>query len=165
MSPTHLEKGFLTGEEEPMSRRDFLGLLATWAAVSSLGLALIGLFKFPFPALFPDISKIFKIGKPEDFPIGAEKIYPEKKVIVKRDETGFYAISLICTHLGCIVSKHADKFECPCHGSKFDLQGKVKSGPAPKSLTWFKIAQLPDGKLIVNAAKEVPTGTRLVIRT
>jgi cytochrome b6-f complex iron-sulfur subunit len=150
-------------ELQSVSRRDFLGLAAVWAAVVSMGLSLIGLIKFPLPALFPDISKTFKIGKPDDYPVGAEKIFEDKKVIVLRDQEGFYAISLICTHLGCIVAKHTEKYDCPCHGSKFDLKGKVKSGPAPKALQWLKIFKLPDGKLAVNAMKQVSTGTKFVI--
>jgi len=156
-------EGICDLEKKPISRRDFLGIAAAWAAATSMTLALIGLLKVPMPALFPDISKTFKIGKPEDYPIGAEKIFKDKKVMVSRDKEGLYAISLICTHLGCIVSKHAERFDCPCHGSKFDLQGKVKTGPAPKALPWLKVSQLPNGKLIVNAMKPVPIGTKIVI--
>ncbi len=147
-------------EIESISRRDFLTTSAMWAVVTSMSFVLFGLLRFPRPALFPDIPKIFKIGKSEDYPLGSEKIFEEKKVIVRRDAEGLYAISLICTHLGCIVTKHADKFECPCHGSKFDDRGKVIAGPAPKALEWFKVSQLPDGKLVVDTMKRVPIGTR-----
>jgi len=146
-------------EIESISRRDFLTTSAMWAVATSMSFVLFGLLRFPKPALFPDIPKIFKIGKPEDYPLGSEKIFEEKKVIVRRDAGGLHAISLICTHLGCIVTKHADKFECPCHGSKFDVRGKVIGGPAPKALEWFKVSQLPDGKLVVDTMKRVPVGT------
>lgn len=148
---------------EPMSRRDFLTTVVYWAIAAATSSVLFGLLRFPKPALFPDIPRVFKIGKPEDYPPGAEKIFEEKKVIVRRDVGGLYAISLICTHLGCIVSKHAEKFECPCHGSKFDANGKVIAGPAPKALEWFKVSQLPDGKLVVDTMKKVPIGTRYSI--
>jgi cytochrome b6-f complex iron-sulfur subunit len=147
-------------EVEPMSRRDFLTTAAYWAIATSMSFVLFGLLRFPKPALFPDIPKVFKIGNPEDYSEGSEKIFEEKKVIVRRDEKGLYAISLICTHLGCIVGRQAGGFVCPCHGSKFDEQGKVKGGPAPKALEWFKVSQLPDGKLVVDTMKKVPIGTR-----
>lgn len=41
-----------------------------------------------------------------------------------------------CTHLGCvpIESSSVDGWACPCHGSKFDVSGRVTKGPAPKNL-------------------------------
>lgn len=47
-----------------------------------------------------------------------------------------HAISAVCTHLGCIVDWDADtgEFACPCHGSRFDADGEVTSGPAGRSL-------------------------------
>lgn len=47
-----------------------------------------------------------------------------------------YAVRPICTHLGCTVKWHEeeDRFICPCHGSQYDVQGRVIRGPAPRSL-------------------------------
>lgn len=47
-----------------------------------------------------------------------------------------YAISAVCTHLGCIVNwdETAQEFACPCHGSRFDNDGEATSGPARQSL-------------------------------
>lgn len=47
------------------------------------------------------------------------------------DEVG-QALSAVCTHLGCIVGWNpVDRtWDCPCHGSRFDQQGQVLSGPA-----------------------------------
>ena len=163
MSDLQQGQGSPENKLRSISRRDFLGMAASWAAAAAMGLASIGLIKFPMPALFPDISKLFRIGKAEDYPIGAEKVFEDKKFVVRRDTEGLYAISLICTHLGCVVSKQANKFACPCHGSKFDAVGKVTVGPAPKPLPWLKIFQLPDGKLVVNAMKQVPMGTKFMI--
>jgi glycine/D-amino acid oxidase-like deaminating enzyme/nitrite reductase/ring-hydroxylating ferredoxin subunit len=56
---------------------------------------------------------------------------------VYRDETGLlHALSARCTHLGCIVHfNDAERaWECPCHGSRFDVDGSVIQGPANKPL-------------------------------
>ena len=146
-----------------ISRRDFLGLSAAWACAAAWILTVIGLAKFPKPALLPDISNKFKIGHPEDFPVGTTKVFPDKNVIVSRDEKGLFAVSLVCTHLGCIVSKTSQGFACPCHGSRYDENGNVIRGPAPRALDWFEVSQLPGGKLVVDTGKRVPSGTKYAV--
>jgi Rieske Fe-S protein len=59
--------------------------------------------------------------------------------ILKIAENEFIALSSICTHLGCRVRKARDGFDCPCHGSRYDLHGKVINGPAAKPLTHFPV--------------------------
>lgn len=49
------------------------------------------------------------------------------------------AVSTTCTHNGCEVKKTRTAFECPCHGSEYDLNGKVVSGPAPDSLDVYDV--------------------------
>ncbi|OSC57691.1 FAD-dependent oxidoreductase [Streptomyces sp. Alain-F2R5] len=59
------------------------------------------------------------------------------RLAVYRDEAGaLHAVSSRCTHLGCLVSFNAAEraWECPCHGSRFDTDGKVIQGPATKPL-------------------------------
>lgn len=149
--------------DQKISRRDFLGFSALWACVTAWVLTTVGLLKFPKPALLPDVSRVFKIGRLEDFPVGTTRIIEEKKVLVRRDEKGISAISLVCTHLGCIVAQTEKGFSCPCHGSKFNDAGDVVGGPAPKSLNWLEVSQLPNGKLVVNAGKQVSVGTKFVV--
>lgn len=60
-----------------------------------------------------------------------------KKVAAYRDEKGKVTKrSAICTHMGCIVKwNNADStWDCPCHGSRFEPNGKVRSGPAEAAL-------------------------------
>lgn len=60
-----------------------------------------------------------------------------KKSAVYRDEDGrVHAVSAVCTHLGCTLRwNRVDKsWDCPCHGSRFDTEGVVISGPARKNL-------------------------------
>jgi cytochrome b6-f complex iron-sulfur subunit len=67
-------------------------------------------------------------------------------------------MSLVCTHLGCIVSATDGGFLCPCHGSEFDKDGNVVSGPAPSALAWLAVSQTADGTLLVDTSIEVPAG-------
>lgn len=56
-----------------------------------------------------------------------------EKVAAFRDDTGtLHAVSAVCTHLGCIVSFNTAErtWDCPCHGSRFDVEGRVVHGPA-----------------------------------
>ncbi|MEH2326681.1 MAG: FAD-dependent oxidoreductase [Nostoc sp.] len=59
------------------------------------------------------------------------------KVAAYRDENGtLHEHSAICTHLNCIVAWNSSEktWDCPCHGSRFDTQGKVINGPAINGL-------------------------------
>jgi len=78
-----------------------------------------------------------------------------------REENRVAAISTTCTHLGCIVGLSETGFACPCHGSRFDQDGNVTGGPAPKPLPWFQVNVAPNGELEVDKGTEVPSGTWL----
>lgn len=73
------------------------------------------------------------------------------------DETnpivGTVAIYKVCTHLGCIYAwtPANDRFECPCHGSKYRLDGRRIEAPAPRTLDRFKIYALAEDKVTVLA--------------
>ncbi len=60
-----------------------------------------------------------------------------KKIACYKNEAGeIIKLSAVCTHLGCIVSwdKENKNWLCPCHESRFDINGKVLEGPAKKDL-------------------------------
>jgi glycine/D-amino acid oxidase-like deaminating enzyme/nitrite reductase/ring-hydroxylating ferredoxin subunit len=59
------------------------------------------------------------------------------KTAVYRDDDGtLHAVSSACTHLGCTVKWNSAErsWDCPCHGSRFDVDGRVIQGPAVKDL-------------------------------
>lgn len=65
-----------------------------------------------------------------------------KKAPDESDEiVGVVAIYKVCTHLGCIYSwtEANNRFECPCHGSKYRLDGRRIESPAPRSLDRFRM--------------------------
>jgi Rieske Fe-S protein len=128
------------------------------AAVTFVG-ALIGMLKLPMPRVTPEAGRRFRIGAPEDFTPGTERVIRDRNVLIRATDQGLAAISLICTHLGCVVVHREDGFHCPCHGSRFDQAGRVLGGPAPRPLPWFDLSQAADGSLVVDAGREVPPGT------
>jgi cytochrome b6-f complex iron-sulfur subunit len=62
----------------------------------------------------------------------------------------------VCTHLGCLPRWNTvnHRFECPCHGSKYELDGKWIEGPAPRGLDRFaaEIVMLDGTSLLMNEA-------------
>ncbi len=148
-----------TQDKKNVSRRSFLGLASLGAVILSALSTFGGILRFIKPSVHYEESKRFKIGKPDNFPIGLVKTIADKNVFIFSDNDGLHAISSICTHLGCIVAITETEIQCPCHGSKYDRNGKVIAGPAPRNLPWWEISQKIDGTLVVDAAKEVEQGT------
>ncbi len=91
------------------------------------------------------------------------------------DIKGVAAIYKVCTHLGCIYAWTGtnNRFECPCHGSKYRLDGRRIESPAPRTLDRFKLEALAEDQETVLAessldsndfytAVELPSGTAFV---
>ena len=80
-----------------------------------------------------DMESFKEIGRDEgkvvDFEGNQLAIYKDKEGIVS-------ALSPVCTHAGCIVSFNTEEksWDCPCHGGRFDLDGKVLCGPPLSAL-------------------------------
>ena len=74
-----------------------------------------------------------------------------KAALVIHMPTGFFALSAVCTHLGCIVGWDRDKklIVCPCHNGIFDYRGNIVSGPPPKPLQSFQVA-IRNGNVMVS---------------
>jgi cytochrome b6-f complex iron-sulfur subunit len=147
------------------SRRHFLELVG----IGAVGLTTIGSVVLSAEYLSPNVVKEpptrFKIGSPENFPPGSVTLNKEQKVFIVRAKEGyFYALSAVCTHLGCIANWKSEEgiVACPCHGSKFDREGSVIAGPAPKSLPRFAMSMDDQGMLVVD--KGVITGPESTLK-
>lgn len=105
----------------------------------------------------------FKAGKPESYPLGTRLPLGRQRVTIVRTDAGIAALSNTCTHLGCVVATTDIGFDCPCHGSRFDAEGSVLGGPAPRPLPWFKVTLSPNGDLEVDTAEAIPAGTFLKV--
>lgn len=71
-------------------------------------------------------------------------------LIVRTGEDAFLAVDIKCTHKGCEVKYEpkSNMFECPCHDSRFDINGVPKSGPAKRPLGVYKTS-FKDGEVTV----------------
>ncbi len=148
-------------DPEPMPRRDFLGWAAFLAAASSLAFAALGMLRLPKASVLSSPSKKFRVALPESLQAGEPFVPPGRSVALFRDRDGVYAISLICTHLGCVVKTTPDGFECPCHGSRFGPDGAVVKGPAPTALAWRKVSPAGGGVYVVDEGTVIPQGTKV----
>ena len=74
-------------------------------------------------------------GSEDDIPPGEARELRDglgRKGVYRDEAGGLHAGSLRCTHLGCLVRFNAAEtsWDCPCHGSRFDVDGRVLEGPA-----------------------------------
>lgn len=143
----------------PSGRRDFLGIAAVGTFLTAITASLGGMASLVFPRAFPEPSRRYKIGTPGEFRVGEVRTPKGRNVFIFRRPEGFFAVSAVCTHLGCIVTRDSRGFICPCHGSVFDPDGAVIGGPAPTALAWYDVSFAPDGQLVVDEASSVESGT------
>lgn len=71
-------------------------------------------------------------------------------VFLVQSGKGLIALLPVCTHLGCIVkwSDIKGEFLCPCHGGKYDMEGKVIGGPPPAPLNRLPL-EIRDGTIYI----------------
>jgi menaquinol-cytochrome c reductase iron-sulfur subunit len=158
-----------------MERRTFL-VRMTGFIMSLIGLTLsIPLVGYVIsPAFRRQAQDWAETGSPDELTIGIPrelsyvvtvndgwlKTTATKSVWAVRQPDGAVTVfSPLCTHLGC--GYHWDSgdltFKCPCHGSVFDLNGKVVAGPAPRPLDRLPV-KVENGRLLV-LYKEFKAGT------
>jgi len=150
--------------DKQISRRGFFELTLGWiAAMFAVCATAVGAVRFLVPNVLFEPSLVFKAGKPEDFPDGSVTFLEEERVFLVRKGNTFRCLSAICTHLGCTVNRTGQGYHCPCHGSVFDDQGSVKSGPAPRALEWFLVTLSKDSRLLVDKNQRVNSDKYLVL--
>lgn len=151
------------GNPADVGRRRVLAWLSGFGLFGSLIISVLSNLIFIKPRATYGQPNRFAIGKPEDFPPGARISLDTRRVCIVREGDRLAAISTTCTHLGCIVSVAETGFACPCHGSHYDQDGFVTSGPAPKALAWYQVALAPNGDVVVDKDNEVDAGTYLKV--
>ncbi len=153
-SPERAEFEHTPGE---MNRREFLTY--TWGAALGVVVGGVGFATFRF--LYPRFAAgtfggVFLVSPPVD--AAPPKANADGRFWLVETEEGPKALYMVCTHLGCLYAwvNENNRFECPCHGSKFTREGIYIEGPAPRSLDYFELASAEEGEIAVD------TGSRVV---
>lgn len=110
------------------------------------------------PGNFPE-GRFWLVNLDTNVDQGEERMYlasDEQQPIV-----GVAALYKVCTHLGCIYDWNGanERFECPCHGSKYRLDGRRVESPAPRSLDRFLVSALDAQENVLASAEIGEDGT------
>jgi len=143
-----------------MDRRSFIKWLTVgWSAFAAV-VAGYGslLLRYFFPNVLFEPKQSFRAGYPDEYEIGkvSERFKARYGIWIVRDAEGIYALSTVCTHLGCTPNwlENDNKFKCPCHGSGFYKTGINFEGPAPRPLERYKIGLADDGQILVDKTRK-----------
>jgi len=145
-------------------RETFVKLGLGSLAVAGVG-ALVSGSEFLSPNVLYEPSPITNVGKPERYPQGSVTADPKTGIYIVHGAEGFYALSAVCTHLGCLTTwaPEQNRIACPCHGSKFTVEGAKIEGPAPRPLPWLRVWISDEGDLMVDRSTIIPA--RQFLRT
>lgn len=147
----------VTTSKHPISRRKFIAYAWIGSAVIVIGELIGGTFAFLWPRRKESKEeKVFVAGKTNEFKVGEVVSFRKEKTFIVRTESGFLALSAVCPHLHCVVNWNQvlKRYECPCHGAKFNQRGEVLEGPPPRPLDLYKL-QVVEGKLVVDTSVPV----------
>ena len=153
--------------KQKMPRRSFFSWMTlAWVAFTASMLAsLTATARFMFPNVLFEPPPTFKAGFPNEIQIGQvdERFKQRFAVWLVRtafDEwglsAGIYALSTVCTHLGCTPNwlEAEQKFKCPCHGSGYYKTGVNFEGPTPRPLERYAISLADDGQILVDKSRK-----------
>jgi cytochrome b6-f complex iron-sulfur subunit len=144
-------------EKNAVTRRDFLNEIAGGAlAIAGIG-AVVVTINYSAPNVLFEPPTTFRAGSPDDYPVNSVTYLQDQQVYIVRTDKGMWALSAVCTHLGCITQwkPESGQIACPCHGSKFQRTGNVEAGPAPRPLPHFAMGLGEDGVLVVDKLEVV----------
>jgi cytochrome b6-f complex iron-sulfur subunit len=150
-----------------MPRRSFLSwaTLAWTAFTASMLASLTATARFMFPNVLFEPPPTFKAGFPSEIQVGQvdERFKQKSAVWLVRTAfdqwgkaSGIYALSTVCTHLGCTPNwlEAEQKFKCPCHGSGYYKTGVNFEGPTPRPLERYAISLADDGQILVDKSRK-----------
>lgn len=139
--------------DQTTNRRDFLKLSwMTLGGVVALEMGGITLAYLQPRLAEGEFGSIITAGKVDDFPPGSVTHISNGRFYLSRlQDGGFLALYQRCTHLGCNVpwDQAEGTFICPCHSSRFSVEGDVLSAPAPRPLDLFPIT-IENGEVLVD---------------
>ena len=149
-----------------MDRRCFFSAAAAGWALFAAGfgglVSILGAFMAPRVDFGK--SQKFRAGPLDKYSPNSvsEEYKSSQRVWIVRDDEKLFAISTVCTHLGCTPNweGNENKFKCPCHGSGFfgpraGVQAGVNfEGPAPRPLERYKVSLSDDGQILVDKSRK-----------
>lgn len=112
------------------------------------------------------VPKFFPVAQawvvPMELSLISGSSYQELPYIVtggQDDGVGLMALWMRCPHLGCRVPEciPSQGFECPCHGSKFNIHGEYAQGPSPRNMDRFAVSTNEAGEFIIDTGTIVQT--------
>ena len=118
------------------SRRDFLGEVWRYTGIglSAVGLGLLWKSLRPARGVREEPREV-ELSAETLARLGSGDGFAQGGVFLTGTPSAPRGLSLECTHLGCTVAPvPSGGFACPCHGSRFDREGRVVSGPATRPL-------------------------------
>lgn len=124
------------------SRRRLLKTLAFVIA------SVLMLWKFLFPRI-SEKEPLLRVAK-ADIPANGALVFRKAKVAFVKRGNEVYALSLVCTHLGCSVNVTPREIICPCHGSVFGRSGEVLKGPADRPLERLNVEEQGESFVVVS---------------
>ena len=107
-----------------------LGVAAGWTTYEALR-----------PLAGSAVSGRIKLGRADDVEPGSATYVTEGRLWLANADGVLFALSQRCPHLGCRVPfcDSSGRFECPCHGSVFDIDGAYIAGPSPRSMDRYEL--------------------------
>lgn len=120
----------------------YAGCAATGVSASGCGEATLD---GPVDVALSDYPELSEVGGVATIPTSATDFAFPIFVVRMADDT-YLAYSSECTHFGCEVEllSFGQGYRCPCHGSEFDIDGSVTSGPAKQDLIQFDVTVAND---------------------
>jgi len=144
-----------------LSRRRFFQMAGVAACAAAAGGAAALSIDYLKPRVLFEPPTKFTVAPPDTIDVGEVITNEIYRAYVIRQKDGFHSLSSVCTHLGCITRYRPDEeiIACPCHGSRFSLDGDVIGGPAPRPLPWYEMDVDSKGEIEVDTGIEVQPGT------
>jgi len=151
-----------------MDRRAFLSRIVGFSSFVITGILGLPIFRFIAASLAEEQASWYPIGRIEDLPEGVSRVtfnrvmrdnwlsrsVQEYVWVRKKSDGSAIVFEPHCTHLGCAYewNENAVQFQCPCHGGRFNEDGKRIAGPPPRPLDRYEIkseaGMLKIGKLL-----------------
>jgi len=141
---------------ESSRRQAFVQLGVGSMCAACAGATVFG-YQFLAPNVLYEPSPIVNTGKPDRYPPGTVTQDLQAGIYIVHGREGLYAMSAVCTHLGCLTAWKPELgiVACPCHGSKFNRDGSKIEGPAPRPLRWLRAWLSDEGDLLVDRSEEL----------